>query len=107
MLALKHVGAINKEHYHKTVNHLCTCLFVIRIVKQCKVQRLKYVKGLLDRRKCFIKLPEESEWVAYLANCLDKRQAWLKLYDCYRPHIFSAGTLTREYVIYMLFATGS
>jgi len=107
VLALKYVGAINKEHYNKTVNHLCICLFVIHIVKERTVQKLKYFKGLLNLRNCFIKLPEERDWVAYVADCLDKRQAWLKLYDCNRQQILSAGTLTCEYEIYMLFATGS
>lgn len=66
MLALKHVGAINQEQYNKTVNQLCNCLFVIRIVKECTLQRLKYFKGLLNRRKCLNCQNRETEWVMWL-----------------------------------------
>jgi hypothetical protein len=104
---LKHVRAINKEEYNKTLNQLCIFWFIIHRIKECAVQRLKYFKGLLNLRNCLIKLPEYRDLLAYVAYCLDKRQAWLKLYDCTRPQILSAGTLTRECKIYMFFTTGS
>ena len=36
VLALKHVGAINKEQYNKTVNQVCICVFITHTVKDAR-----------------------------------------------------------------------